>query len=180
MKLACAECHTLAPSSTSVQDDLLPSRHVCLGCHQESELPPIPPKPATLLNQFSHALHLRIGNVAPFIAKAIDTKNYLQPADDIRRHLDTGNPCEACHRGLEESDQVTHAALPQMADCLVCHSVIDNPFSCETCHQKDAAFLKPASHVEHFLDLHSSGKLHMDLTTCAVCHGREFTCMGCH
>ena len=180
MGLACAECHTAAGSSTRAQDNLLPAKQVCLGCHSEAELPAIPAKPASLVNQFSHAPHLRIGNVAPFLAKAIDTKNYLQPPDDIRRHLNTTNPCEACHRGLEESDRVTRAAMPQMADCLVCHSVIENPFSCEYCHEKGAAFLKPASHVEHFLDLHSTGKMHIDKTTCAVCHGREFTCMGCH
>jgi predicted CXXCH cytochrome family protein len=178
--LACTECHRAAASSTKAQDNLLPSRTVCLGCHTDGELPAIPGKPATLVNQFSHALHLKLGNVAPYLAKAIDTKNYLQPPDDIRRHLNTNNPCEACHRGLEESDQVTHAAMPKMADCLVCHSNIENPFTCENCHVKNAAFLKPASHVEHFLDLHSTGKMHLDKTTCAVCHGREFTCMGCH
>ena len=178
--LACTECHSAAASSTKAQDDLLPNRQVCLACHTEAELPVIPGKPATLVNQFSHALHLKMGNVAPFLAKAIDTGNYLQPPDDIRRHLNTSNPCEACHRGLEESDQVTHAAMPKMADCLVCHSNIENPFTCENCHLKNAAFLKPASHVEHFLDLHSTGKMHLDKTTCAVCHGREFTCMGCH
>jgi hypothetical protein len=180
MGLACVGCHTAAASSTRAQDDLLPTRQVCLNCHADSELPAVATKPGTLVNEFSHALHLKIGNVAPFLAKAIDTKSYLQPPDDIRRHLNTSNSCEACHRGLEESDQVTHAAMPKMADCLVCHSNIDNPFSCETCHVKDAAFLKPASHVEHFLDLHSTGKMHLDKTTCTVCHGIDFRCMGCH
>ena len=31
-----------------------------------------------------------------------------------------------------------------------------------------------------FMDAHSSGKMKLDKTTCAVCHGRQFTCMGCH
>ena len=180
MGLACTECHTAAAASTKVQDNLLPAKQVCLACHKESELPVIPPKPATKVSEFSHALHLKMGNVSPILAKAIDKKNYLQPPDDIRRHLNTSNPCEACHRGLEESDQVTPATLPQMADCLVCHAQIELPFSCETCHVKGAAFLKPATHVEHFLDLHSTGKMHLDKSTCALCHGREFTCMGCH
>ena len=90
-----------------------------------------------------------MGNLAPVIAAAIDKKTYLQPPGDIRRHLNTQNACEACHRGLEESDQVTPAAMPQMADCLVCHTEIDNPFSCEKCHAKNAA-LKPASHVASY------------------------------
>jgi hypothetical protein len=179
MKLACGECHTTAAASTKADDNLLPQRGVCLNCHTPDEVPAIPAPPATLVVHFSHALHLRMGNVQPLLAKAIDVKNYLQPPGDIRRRLNTPNPCEACHRGLEESSQVTRAALPQMADCLVCHARIENPFSCEICHAKDAQ-LKPPSHVPHFLDLHSTGKLNLDKSTCAVCHGREFTCMGCH
>ncbi|SPE36020.1 exported hypothetical protein [Candidatus Sulfopaludibacter sp. SbA6] len=176
--LECVECHTAAQSSTKVEDNLLPQKQVCLACHEDGEVA-IPSPPVTRLSKFSHALHLKMGSAAPFIASAIDHGSYLQPPGDIRRHLNTRNPCQACHRGLEESDQVTRAALPQMADCLVCHTQIDPPFSCEDCHAKDAQ-LKPPSHSEHFMDAHSSGKLQLDKTTCAVCHGRTFTCMGCH
>ncbi|MDE3165589.1 MAG: hypothetical protein KGN36_07280, partial [Acidobacteriota bacterium] len=94
-------------------------------------------------------------------------------------HLNGKNACEACHRGMEESTQVSRANLPEMADCLVCHSQIDNPFSCEKCHAKEDN-LKPANHVEGFMSAHSSGKLNLDKSTCAVCHGREFRCLGCH
>jgi hypothetical protein len=174
--LECVECHTAAARSTKVEDNLLPAKSVCLGCHEEAE---IPAPPSTRLSKFSHALHLRMGNVAPYIAGAIDHQNYLQPPGDIRRHLNSRNPCQACHRGLEESDQVTGAALPQMADCLVCHTQIDAPFSCEDCHV-NIAQLKPANHALRFTDAHSSGKLNLDKTTCVMCHGRTFTCRGCH
>ena len=178
--LGCTDCHAAATKSTLPGDDLLPNREVCLGCH-ENPVGPVhrPDTGPAKLTHFSHALHLQMGDVAPMIAGAIDHGNYLQPAGTIRSHLNTGNPCEACHRGLEESDRVTPAALPQMADCLVCHTVIDPPFSCEQCHAKDAP-LKPANHTEHFVDAHSSGKLRLDKSTCAVCHGKTFTCMGCH
>jgi len=179
MNLECAACHTAAAHSTRIDDNLLPAKEVCLNCHRETEIQ-IPPPPVTRITSFSHAQHLKMGNVAPLLALAIDKKNYLQPANEIRRHLNTRNPCVACHRGLEESDHVTHAALPQMADCLVCHSQIENPFSCETCHGKNIESLKPADHTANFMDTHSAGKLHLDKATCAVCHGRRFTCMGCH
>jgi hypothetical protein len=32
---------------------------------------------------------------------------------EIHRHLNTKNPCAACHRGLEESDAVKKAAVPR-------------------------------------------------------------------
>ena len=176
LKLECGTCHAAAVSSARVEDNLLPARQACLSCHKDAD---IPAPPRTRLTHFSHAQHLKMGNVAPLIAAAIDKKTYLQPPKDIRAHLNTGNACEACHRGLGESDQVTVAAMPQMADCLVCHTQIDAPFSCEKCHAKDAP-LKPASHVSGVLNDHTSGKLNLDKTTCAVCHGREFRCLGCH
>jgi len=179
MKLECTGCHKAAAASTKVEDNLLPAKPVCLECHEDSEVQ-IPAPPAVRITRFSHAQHLKMANVAPVIAAAIDKKDYLQPPGDIRRHLTAANQCQACHRGLEESDQVTSAALPQMADCLVCHNQIDNPFSCENCHGKNIASLKPANHTPDLLDTHTSGKLGLDKTTCAVCHGRTFHCLGCH
>jgi predicted CXXCH cytochrome family protein len=185
MGMECLTCHPRAAGSAKADDNLLPAKQVCLGCHADAELPsPFPAPPTTNLAKFSHALHLKMGNhAAPILAAAIDHKSYFEtPGADvawIRRHLNSRNPCEACHRGLEESDQVTRANLPQMPDCLVCHTVIEAPFSCWDCHAQDAS-LKPASHGEHFMDTHSSGKLQLDKTTCAVCHGRTFHCMGCH
>jgi hypothetical protein len=177
MRMDCVHCHTAAAASTRVSDNLLPSKQVCLECHEDAAIP-VPP--VVRISAFSHALHLKMGNVAPILAKAIDHNNYLQPLGTIRKDLNTNNACEACHRGLERSDQVTHAALPQMADCLVCHAHIEPPFSCEDCHGQDAQ-LKPASHsTPHFLDAHSSGKLALDKASCAICHGKVFQCMGCH
>ena len=127
LDLQCTTCHTAAATSTKATDNLLPAKTVCLQCHEDAQIQ-IPPPPQTRVVFFSHAQHLKMGNLAPVIAAAIDKKTYLQSPGDIRRHLNTQNACEACHRGLEESDQVTPAAMPQMADCLVCHTEIDNPF----------------------------------------------------
>ncbi len=176
LKPDCATCHTAAATSTSPQDNLLPEKKVCLPCHQSVE---IPGPPTTRVAHFSHQQHLKMGNVAPVIAAAIDKKSYLQPVGNIRSHLNGNNPCEACHRGLGESTQVSPANMPQMADCIVCHSQIDNPFSCEKCHAKGDN-LRPASHVEGFMSAHSSGTMNLDKATCTVCHGRNFRCLGCH
>jgi len=178
LELECATCHTAAAGSTKASDNLMPAKAVCLRCHEDADVQ-IPAPPKTLVAFFSHARHLNLGNVAPLLAAAIDKRNYLQPAGDIRRHLNTTDACQACHRGLPESDRVTPAAMPQMADCLVCHTEIDNPFSCEKCHAKGAP-LKPASHLPGFLSDHTSGKLNLDKASCVVCHGRNFRCLGCH
>jgi hypothetical protein len=165
------------PFSHRVHLGAKPTQESCLQCHNVAEIGA--PK-GTHLARFDHQLHLKLGNVAPLIAAAIDKKTYLSPASpELRAQLNTQNPCEACHRGLEASDRPDRSGLPHMADCLVCHNQIDPPFSCEFCHAKEAK-LTPASHTPDFMDTHTSGKLALDKTTCAVCHGRKFHCLGCH
>jgi hypothetical protein len=177
LKLTCTGCHASAATSTKPEDNLFPDPKVCLPCHQSGR--EIAGPPATKVVHFSHQQHVKMGNLAPVIAAAIDKGQYLQPPGDTRRHLNGSNLCEACHRGLEESTQVSAANLPRMADCLFCHNKIENPFSCEQCHEKGSN-LKPANHVEGFMSAHSSGTLKLDKSSCAVCHGKEFHCLGCH
>jgi len=149
---------------------------VCRQCHEDVS---VKPPETTNLRGFSHPQHLAMGNIAPLIAVVIDSGTYLAPPGDIREHLNTDNQCLACHRGIPESEAITKAVYPQMADCLVCHSDIDAPFSCETCHAPGAE-LMPASHVPGFLDSHSGDDAKLDKQGCAICHGRTFTCAGCH
>jgi hypothetical protein len=61
----------------------------------------------------------------------------------------------------------------------VCHSKIELPFSCEQCHGPGAK-LRPADHPPEFLESHSRPEAKFDKTTCALCHGRKFRCLGCH
>lgn len=181
MKLQCTMCHAAAAGSTSVSDNLLPDGKVCSGCHTQGIPAYTPVRLKAPIAKFSHKQHLAMGNVAPVIAAAIDKKTYLSPkiAAEVRSRLNTTNACEACHRGMHESTEVSAANLPQMADCLVCHNKIDPPFSCETCHAANAN-LMPASHDKNWLDFHSSGKANLDRQSCQVCHGKQFTCRGCH
>ena len=177
LKPDCTNCHTTVTHSTRAEDSNLPSAAVCKPCHENAAIP-APPK--TLLAHFSHEKHLQLGNIAPIIAKAIDSGQYLSAPGDIRGHLNGTNACLACHRGIETSEAVSRANLPQMADCLVCHVKIEAPFSCADCHAKNDD-LRPASHlVKGFADTHSNHKAMPDKSSCTVCHGKEFTCMGCH
>ena len=172
----CASCHPAAASSTSPGDNLLPDPKVCRPCHDSAA---IGPPATTRVAHFSHQRHSKLGNIAVVLAAAIDKKDYLQPPGDIRRHLNGANPCEACHRGLEDSLRVSPENLPNMADCLVCHNRIDNPFSCEQCHLPSDN-LKPSNHVAGFMSAHSSPDAKLDKASCTICHGREFHCLGCH
>jgi cytochrome c7-like protein len=177
-KLICVVCHTGAAKSVKAEDNLLPNAAVCAGCHKDSKQIKTP---RTLtVSKFNHGFHAKLPGIGAAIGKAIDSGAYLGKASDISRSdLNATNACMACHRGLERSDEVSLSAFPHMADCLVCHNKVDPPFSCVKCHAENAQ-LKPASHTNDWLDRHSSRKTSKDTQTCAVCHGRQFTCLGCH
>lgn len=173
----CTQCHTRASTSTQPSDNLLPPASACQPCHESRE---IRAPRQSFVTQFSHAQHAQLGNFAPLIAAAIDKKTYLSPPGDTRRHLDQAKqPCESCHRGLRESARVDASHRAQMADCLVCHVKIEMTDSCLTCHAPGQEW-KPANHVAGFLDVHTRKNAGLDKTSCAVCHGRTFTCLGCH
>ena len=184
--LECATCHASATTSSGVDDRLLPGVQTCELCHNgqvapKIDLAPLQAKqPPERTYRFNHEQHLKLGNAAAQIAAAIDGDKYFGKPGDIRRFLDTDNSCVACHRGLNESMAVAEKVhMPQMADCIVCHTEIDNPFTCPDCHNEGVKLL-PADHTRTFIDLHSTGKIGLDKQSCLPCHGRNFGCMGCH
>lgn len=179
LDLTCLTCHAGAATSTKIDDNLLPAQSVCLPCHEAESISIKAPAPSRL-NRFPHQKHVNLGAIAPILLAAVRSSAYLSPPGDLAEQLKAASDsCTACHRGLRTSQAVSRAHFPQMADCLVCHSKIEPPFSCEFCHTPGAD-LKPASHTPDYLDTHNSGKVKFDKTTCAVCHGRRFTCLGCH
>ena len=184
--LACTSCHASVSASEESADSNLPSSDLCLTCHNGGEAPEMDVSALDDMAapersfDFNHQFHLAMGNVAPVIAAAIDSGEYLGHVSDIRSKLNSSVACVACHRGLSDADTVdSRIHLPQMSDCLVCHNEIDNPFTCEECHPPDVQ-IKPADHTREFVDSHSTGKAGLDKLSCQPCHGRRFTCMGCH
>lgn len=184
--LDCQTCHATASGSEDAADHLLPDGGQCSACHNGQVAPEIDlttlaeRAPAERSYRFDHAFHLGLGNIAPLIAAAIDSGNYFGKPGDARKFLDSEHTCSACHRGLEESlsvDSPVH--MPMMGDCIVCHTKVDNPFTCKECHHADVD-LVPADHTREFIDLHSTGRLGLDKASCLPCHGRNFACMGCH
>ena len=178
--LACAHCHAGAETSRQAGDQIFPRPAACLSCHSDSGSTPLD---AARLRwtapertyRFDHAFHVRLGDLAPVLAAAIDDGKYLG-SPEIRPLLERAEDCTACHRGLETGEATP---LPVMSDCLVCHSEIDNPFSCGFCHL-EGVNLRPADHTQEFADLHGTGKIQLDKASCLPCHGTNFECRGCH
>ncbi len=178
---ACESCHTQAANSTSAADNLLPDKSACVTCHDEVEIP----APRRLaVQKFNHAKHVAMGSIAPLLNSAIRSKTYLGTRPPSAEQLAAGkDACTSCHHGIAESENVPHdkpvaAHFPAMADCLVCHNKIDPPDSCEQCHAKPQSGFKPATHTAEFSDKHATKSI--EKAECATCHGRKFTCKGCH
>ena len=178
LKIECGACHSQAAGSSKAEDNLLPQATACRRCHEPG---PIGEPAKVLVTKFDHQLHLKLGPLAPVILASVRSGSYLSsPAAGLEEQLSRAGQCTACHRGLETSSMIDKAAdFPMMADCLVCHAKVDPPFSCEKCHEP-GPHLKPASHTRQFLDEHSRRGVLKEKQSCAVCHGRKFTCLGCH
>jgi hypothetical protein len=166
--------------------DALEQKLECLTCHpgQRQSTTLSDKRKGKIVKDFSHFQHFSFGNLAPIIAGAIDRRQYLGSPNKIdilglRANLVTENPCQACHRGLQTSiGPLTKANFPNMEDCLVCHNNIEAPATCTKCHTPTMN-LKPANHTPDLLDRYNAGKLNLDKTTCASCHGKRFSCLGC-
>jgi hypothetical protein len=85
--------------------------------------------------------------------------------------------CSGCHTGIAQSEKVTKDVFPKMEQCLVCHTKIDPTDSCALCHVVGPQ-LKPANHTADWVDRHTDEKIPKQ--GCWVCHGKNFTCQGCH
>jgi hypothetical protein len=178
---SCENCHKEAAASTKAEDNLLPDHMACVTCHDEVE---IGEPNNSGVDKFNHAIHVEMGNIAALISAAVKSKSYLGPDPPAVEALaKIQDPCSACHRGIPQSDDVPHgkktaAHFPHMADCLVCHAEIKPPDSCKKCHVETTPNFRPANHTAEFSDKH--GDKDFPREGCAVCHGRKFTCKGCH
>jgi hypothetical protein len=187
--IAVAACWaaTVAAQTFAHQEALAGTKGSCQPCHAPVlKLTEVSKKerPVKWI-RFNHELHLKLGNPAPVLLNAIETKAYLPglgaDPDKLKPHLEAASTaCAACHRGMAAvSGKLAKENYPHMSDCLVCHNKIDNPFSCEKCHVEEPRDLRPASHAAPgFADGHSAKTVAK--AECAVCHGRKFTCLGCH
>jgi hypothetical protein len=130
--------------------------------------------------KFSHAQHAQLGDVGPLLKAARKAGTHLWSGAGHPESPEPRSGCQACHGGMATGQPKGRLAM--MADCLVCHTKIDPPFSCSFCHTGPEAAWKPISHSADFLDKHTAGlaKLNLAKAECAVCHGRKFTCLGCH
>jgi hypothetical protein len=179
MDVTCFTCHARAGTSAAASDDLMPSRDVCARCHAEDYEIREPRK--LFLDHFHHQRHVDMAGIAKILLAGLQQGRYLSPpGPQLKQQLESAqNTCMACHRGMQEAVETGKQHFPQMADCLVCHNQINVPSSCLKCHL-DSPKLRPATHSADWIDRHSRVLTEESKQSCVICHGKGFTCGGCH
>lgn len=157
----CADCHTGAAESTSLQDRMLPEKEVCETCHDVEDS-----DNCTLCHYD--------GVFEPMIQK----KSEL--LFDHKFHINSYElECTECHKGFEEAAYSFEASqpVPPMEQCYVCHNDYEaGTDECAACHISTAN-LVPEDHLTNsFFDNH---KFTSHDGNCAMCHDESF-CESCH
>lgn len=155
----CEACHEAALTSTTGKDDLLPAMETCYNCHDEEmactachekgEEPDLLPRVENYSVKFNHQLH-----------------------------IEKGNKCLDCHKGIEQKDKVNSGMhLVNMDGCMNCHATPAETEGCYICHL-DNETLIPVSHSESWNAMHGIAS-ESGAENCYSCHQDNY-CIDCH
>ena len=161
--VACADCHTAAPTSTLASDTLLATHENCKTCHEE-----------------------QLASKCTFCHTSDDPTTYTTtplPGRNLifshQLHVETQKvECETCHTGVDKAEIGVNVAIPVMATCNTCHNDVKASNVCETCHV-DMAALRPREHNRTDFVREHKRIARVSTATCASCHTQE-SCSDCH
>lgn len=161
--MQCKDCHTKAPTSISLADNLNPlmkdceachdikSESNCKQCHYDKVYKPLVPTTKEL--RFSH-----------------------------KYHMDQGKQCIDCHEGVSfvKLSGESASSFPSMEKCYSCHDSKKATNNCSACHQ-NLTNLKPKTHLNsNFLNEHKvTTNIDDGKNNCMMCHSDNF-CQVCH
>lgn len=151
-EMECESCHSMAGTSQSGQDNLLPNMESCGSCHDVE---------STDKCGVCHSDTENPRSVPRIV-------NY-QPGFSHKMHLDAQMICADCHAGIEKKEVVEPYLLPTLEACQQCHS--DKKV-------KPASHGANYLHI-HGDEARSKSNPVMNSQSCGVCHGQRF-CQYCH
>mgnify|MGYP001829235424 CR=1 FL=1 len=186
VEMACPRCHTLAATSRSPRDNLLPQETACVECHGESTRPAGRGPDAT--EDRCRYCHPRAGS---------RVLRSLAPPGRISFSHAAHQPvadCVRCHTRVPVRDLATIDDLPGMRLCIGCHDGRQASGRCITCHHSQpdgvlrtdfgARQLTPPDWMDR---IDHGGGWEEDhglvaverRSLCAACH-RDHECLACH
>lgn len=195
--LDCTDCHTLAISSQSSRDNLLPPGTTCDRCHLTRHGAPTVLAPAD--EPLARCALCHVGHT-PDAGNAVAPVSLPAPNLVFSHALhDARNiGCAQCHGTVREVGQATREQLPRMRGCMKCHGRTgpeqgDATGDCKTCHLTARGVLKTrfsagvlvppawlgnAEHGPQWIEGHKAAA-GANSQLCASCH-TEDECADCH
>jgi hypothetical protein len=160
----CKDCHTKVPSSTTLNDRLLPDHDACSQCHSVDDENNCKTchfdEKFEALNQpkfnmiFNHSFHIN----------------------------DQKLECVFCHKGLGNVEYGFQSpnVFPSMETCYSCHNSEKGVASsqCEACHISTVDLI-PASHKTSDFKMTHKFVAERNDADCSMCHDNT-SCGGCH
>jgi len=161
--VACADCHTAAPTSKLVTDTLLATHENCKSCHEEQ------------LNSKCTYCHLN-DDPSTYTSTTLPKRNLVF---SHQKHVESLKvECEKCHTGVDKAEIGINVAIPAMPTCNTCHNDVKASNACENCHV-DMAMLRPREHNKTDFVREHKMIARLSTATCASCHTQE-SCADCH
>jgi hypothetical protein len=167
--LDCFACHADADKLDGAG---MPSKDLCMGCHEEIDKEPGRAKEKT---------------VAWFLDERGDPQwsSFTKQGGDIKfshkAHAARRIDCMACHSGMDKSKGLVAEPVQSMRSCMECHEK-DAPAAtaCATCHTTIDRDRAPATHARMWGKLHGAcSREGGTANDCAMCHQRD-ECVTCH
>lgn len=197
--LECADCHTLARTSRSSKDRLLPLPTRCDGCHGSDHKD---------LDRVTSPPNSKLGNCAfchdgyrPSDGNRV--QRVVMPAPNLKfdhaAHVSRNIQCPQCHGSVGKTKVATRDQMPRMRGCFRCHQMPAPARGtargdCTTCHLGDGGGRIKTTYTSGRLVpprwLHDSGHgpdwivrhrtvAGADSRFCGTCH-RQDECVECH
>ena len=165
LSIACKDCHTSAPTSTSAKDDLNPKQEVCASCHD--------------VKDEKNCNYCHFDN-KPVKMKSSNTHLVFNHKDHIEKQ---NKQCIDCHQGLDKVKYAKESpgVFPAMETCATCHNSEKATNNCSGCHTKTVG-LVPLTHTQsNFLNEHKfvTGGVSNANNKCMMCHTDNY-CQVCH
>jgi hypothetical protein len=179
-ELECGVCHKQAEKAdkAGMPSDKtgMPSLKTCMKCHEGIDAKKPPEHRIDLL------LNPENGNFPEF-------SHVTAIPDEVKfshkRHFDAKVACATCHKGIEQSKEVTARLRVDMKTCMDCHAQVKVGGAlnnCSVCHRTINKEWKPYNHYKDWRELHGREFGFMSKvskTNCDLCHTPQ-SCTQCH
>lgn len=170
-EMKCQNCHTRDGKSDVI---VMPALQSCKKCHEAKDEKKPPERRVSAFEVNGQPVWRHV------------TKQNPDVKFDHAPHLKARVACTSCHKGIENSKELSSSLALKMNDCRECHAKVKMVSGvtneCALCHKTISRDQKPANHLVNWKQLHGKAIGFMnktDVKRCDTCHTQDW-CLKCH